>query len=357
MYEFLLFSFNFVDFFSLCLPLICIIYFLLPIQSNSTYSLTKSSDYKKMESNGSIDSMNKSAITTAESFDTYENQHPIVVDYLNQTKLPPKQTNETKENNNRNYAVPTIQPKTATVGSTRRGRGYALPFTHNPEKNTYELSYKNEGFKENSIFSGTGNNSTTTELTEDTPIIHSVDPEDNGSDYYGNSSTLPLRSHHDNDPFFNELKQRLPEYEYNQPRYSKQSSFLPPAPDPPAHDQSTLPYDKKVDALNFTPEGEKNMLRNQTSTPEDMARRPMSYLTAVRSSKAPPQPKPPKSPPPTATPRPKAVYQAGGGENSYKRSKSEALLETNFDIDNETAGLNSLSNDSRSYSQPLETAM
>ncbi|KAL5280481.1 hypothetical protein ACFFRR_004453 [Megaselia abdita] len=314
--------------------------------SNSTYSLTKSSDYKKMESNGSIDSMNKSAITTTESFDTYENQHPIVVDYLNQTKLPPKQPNEHKENNNRNYAVPTVQQKTATVGSTRRGRGYALPFTHNPEKNTYELSFKNEGFKENSIFSGTRNNSTTTELTEDTPIIHSVDPEDAGSDYYGNSSTLPLRSNNDNDTFFNELKHRLPEYQYNQPRYSKQSSFLPPAPDPPA--DSIHPYDKKIDALHFTPES--SVLR---SSPEDM-RRPMSYLTAVRSSKAPAQP---KSPSPIATPRPKAVYQAGGGEKSYNRSKSEALLETNFDVDNETAGLNSLSNDSRSHSQPLETAM
>lgn len=296
--------------------------------------------------------MNKSAITTAESFDAYEHQHPIVVDYLNQTKLPPKQPNESKENNNRNYAVPSVQQKTATVGSTRRGRGYALPFTHNPEKNSYELSYKNEGFKENSIFSGTRNNSTTTELTEDTPIIHLVDPDDNGSDYYGNSSTLPLRSNNDNDNFFNELKHRLPEYQYNQPRYSKQSSFLPPAPDPPAHDQSTLPYDKKIDALHFTPEPNGNVLRNTTSSPEDM-RRPMSYLTAVRSSKAPPQP---KSPSPTASPRPKAVYQAGGGEK-YKRSKSEALLETNFDIDNETAGLNSLSNDSRSHSQPLETAM
>lgn len=296
--------------------------------------------------------MNKSAITTAESFDTYEHQHPIVVDYLNQTKLPPKQPNENKEINSRNYAVPSVQQKTATVGSTRRGRGYALPFTHNPEKNTYELSYKNEGFKENSIFSGTRNNSTTTELTEDTPIIHSVDPEDGESDYYGNSSTLPLRSNHDNDTFLNELKHRLPEYDYNQPRYSKQSSFLPPAPDPPAHDQST-PYDKKIDALKFTPETNGNVLRNNTSSPDDM-RRPMSYLTAVRSSKAPPQP---KSPPPTASPRPKALYQAGGGEKSYNRSKSEALLETNFDIDNETAGLNSLSNDSRSYSQPLETAM
>lgn len=299
--------------------------------------------------------MNKSAITTAESFDAYEHQHPIVVDYLNQTKLPPKQPNESKDNNNRNYAVPTVQQKTATVGSMRRGRGYALPFTHDPEKNTYELSYKNEGFKENSIFSGTRNNSTTTELTEDTPIIHLVDPEDAGSDYYGNSSTLPLRSNHDNDSFFNELKHRLPEYQYNQPRYSKQSSFLPPAPDPPAHNQST-PYDKKIDALNFTPETDGSVLRNTTSSPED-TRRPMSYLTAVRSSKAPAQPAKSPSPTPTATPRPKALYQPGGGEKSYHRSKSEALLETNFDIDNETAGLNSLSNDSRSHSQPLETAM
>lgn len=299
--------------------------------------------------------MNKSAITTTESFDNYEHQHPIVVDYLNQTKLPPKQSNESKENNNRNYAVPTVQQqKTATVGSTRRGRGYALPFTHNPEKNTYELSYKNEGFKENSIFSGTRNNSTTTELTEDTPIIHLVDPEDAGSDYYGNSSTLPLRSNHDNDSFFNELKHRLPEYQYNQPRYSKQSTFLPPAPDPPVADQSTLSYGKKIDALNFTPDTNGSVLRNTSTSPEDI-RRPMSYLTAVRSSKA---PAPPKSPSPSsAIPRPKAVYQAGGAEKSYKRSKSEALLETNFDIDNETAGLNSLSNDNRSHSQPLETAM
>lgn len=56
--------------------------------------------------------------------------------------------------------------------------------------------------------------------------------------------------------------------------------------------------------------------------------------------------------------RPKPIYESSNENNrpnTYSRSKSEALLETNFDEDIFDPA--PITADSRSYSQPLETAM
>ncbi|EDW28948.1 GL18677 [Drosophila persimilis] len=105
-------------------------------------------------------------------------------------------------------------------------------------------------------------------------------------------------------------------------------------------------------------------------------RRPDSYYTAREKQQGAPHhttrtPRPLAQPPaaPTAQARPKTVYQTASEEsspttpsplavtNSYHRSKSEALLETDFDHDDGSGGLQPLQTNGRSHSQPLETAM
>jgi len=134
-------------------------------------------------------------------------------------------------------------------------------------------------------------------MAEDTPIIHQTDAEaeEIGSDYYGNASTLPLRTETGSSSavggagggrrgqpglaFLNELKQNLPEYQR-----SSHSSFMPQR-----SSGDSLPFDQKLDQFNYSTES--SLYRPapavpQQPTPPDM-RRPDSYYTAVRSSKAP----------------------------------------------------------------------
>ncbi|CAD7079360.1 unnamed protein product [Hermetia illucens] len=318
--------------------------------SASTNTLTKSSvtDYKKMTSNGSIDSMDKSVLSSETSYDAYDPKAAHYNEYSNQPNGNGYHNNALAQkyneyaNQSKAKSSPVVPVKTATVGSTR------------------------SGFRDNSTFSGTRNNSVSTTLTEDTPIIHQTDTEDVESDYYGNSSTLPLRSKGENLAFLSELKHRLPEYESPkreevfQPAHS---SFLPPPPDPPGSEQSTasstLPYDKKIDRLQFSPTEDDQFeeIRRPAPVPAEV-RRPDSYYTAVRSSRAPKNNNLPPPPSPIregGSGRPRTVYEAAEDPRpSYSRSKSEALLETNFDEAMPNAGLQA---DNRSYSQPLETAM
>ncbi|GBP08366.1 Protein bark beetle, partial [Eumeta japonica] len=76
--------------------------------------------------------------------------------------------------------------------SASRGRAAVAAWAEQ-KPTDFELSYRNEGFRDNSTYSGTRNNSISTSIAEDTPIIHQTDMEETGSDYYGNASTLPIR--------------------------------------------------------------------------------------------------------------------------------------------------------------------
>ncbi|XP_043645719.1 protein bark beetle [Drosophila teissieri] len=344
------------------------------MSSNGT--LSKSQDYKQMVANGSIDSMDKSVLSSeAGSFEGYE-QKPHYNEYVNQNALRPAQPAQ----DHQSHKVATISKASGHRARAAAAAAAAL------EPDAFELSYRNEGFRDNSTYGGnTRANSISTSVAEDTPIIHHTDQEidEGGSDYYGNASTLPLRTEGGTPAgrrgqpglaFLSELKQNLPEYQR-----SSHSSFMP-------HRSSgdSLPFDQKLDQFNYSTES--SLYRpapavpsSQQATPADM-RRPDSYYTAVRSSKAPvshyrtPRPlaQPPAAPnvaPPggQAQRRPKTVYQTASEEsspttpspltNQYHRSKSEALLETDFDEDGGSGGLQPLQTNGRSHSQPLETAM
>ncbi|XP_030383875.1 protein bark beetle [Scaptodrosophila lebanonensis] len=349
------------------------------MSSNGT--LSKSQDYKQMMANGSIDSMDKSALSLDGSFEGYE-QKPHYNEYVNQNALRPAH-----EPQHTPHKVATI-----SKGTGHRARAAAATL----EPDAFELSYRNEGFRDNSTYGGgTRQNSISTSVAEDTPIIHHTDAEEIGSDYYGNASTLPLRTGTGTSSssaggagiglaFLNELKQNLPDYQR-----SSHSSFMPQR-----NSGDSLPFEQKIDQFNYSApvseRSETSLYRKAPATPTpqpaDM-RRPDSYYTAVRSSKAPtshyrtprplaqppavpsPKPKPKQRSPPVNTARPKTVYQTAsqdaspttppplaGVVNPYHRSKSEALLETDFDSDG-GGGLLPLQTNGRSHSQPLETAM
>lgn len=300
-----------------------------------------------MMSNGSIESMDKSVLSSDTSYDTYD---------------PTTRYNDYGLHHQKKYSPPDSPPKTKVYG-------VPVPSTPN-EQNDFELSYRNEGFRDNSTIytNTTRNNSIANTINEDTPIIYQVD--DNASDYYGNSSTLPMREKKENLDFLKELKTKLPEYE-NSRNYFGHSSFLPSSshrqhtPEPLSNisQTSTLPYDQKIDKINFTPpvEEPKPATRRTDAyiAPPPEIRRPDSYMKALhpRDSIVPKA----SSNGVSASNRPKTVYESSEESRprpvptkSYSRSKSEALLETNFD---ELPPPGQLTSDTRSYSQPLETAM
>lgn len=308
--------------------------------TRSTDTLTKSSatDYKKMMSDGSIESMDidKSILSTELSYDMYGRQNSKMTENDDRNILQEKLDHFTEEKNKNPSKV------------------YGLPEYKSTQG--FELSYRNEGFKDNS----TRANSVDTILNEENPII-----EDTESDYYGNSSTLPLRSR-GNLSFLSDTKHPLPIYDPSLSQLSqKHSSFLPTPPPVPRHEQAyanTSSFNRNIDNLNFSPK-ENNYHIPEIRKPEPQnipldLKRPDSYYTAVRSSKQPQSiAKPaPLNPPVPSHLRPKAIYQSEleNTNKKYSRSKSEALLETNFD-DEQIFQPKPLSEDNRSHSQPLET--
>ncbi|XP_055636056.1 protein bark beetle isoform X2 [Toxorhynchites rutilus septentrionalis] len=350
------------------------------VVSRSTDTLksatTGTTDYKKMASNGSIESVDKSVLSSETNYDMYEKQEqPYSNDYTEQLKSqlgysdgPTNGGSDFMQHSNGN--------------SPTRTKVYGLPsYASNGGSTAFELAFRNEGFRDNSTtYSGvTRNNSVNTAINEDTPIIHYTGENDEaGLDYYGNSSTLPMRVKGDNLSFLNELKNRLPEYE-PLPSSTSHSSFLPAPPEPPGNNTSqlsasTLPYDKKIDRLNFSSPHEYQQPSIQVRRPAEPEppsadareiRRPESYMKALKKYAIPGRERESIIPPPrTDNVRPKTLYEASNEtspptsprRSNYERSRSEALLETNFD---ETLPPmpTMLSSDSRSYSQPLETAM
>lgn len=106
-----------------------------------------------MMSNGSIDSMDKSVLSSDTSYDHYDPTNP---QKFNEYAIHPKK-----------YSPPDTPPKPKIYG-------LPSPMT---DPSAFELSYRNEGFKDNStIYTNTTRNSSvgTALNDEDTPIIHQV---------------------------------------------------------------------------------------------------------------------------------------------------------------------------------------
>lgn len=320
-----------------------------------------------MVPNGSIESIEKSVLSSEASFEAYDNTNAPYGDY-----------SRTQGYNDILTPYPNQKPDPQP-----RSKIYGLP--EYTSSNAFELAYRNEGFKDNSVYSGTRNNSVGTMLNDDsTPIIHQTDQEEAGSDYYGNSSTLPIRSNGGESlTFLSELKQRLPEYEsLPRPTHSGHSSFLPPPPDPPTPTASDFSYHSTHSVAPIIhPKPKHDVKKNKYAIPEirrpiveppPPVNRPESYYKATRGLRD-------STNPPKAAAvvhnnnRPKTLYEASDEQpksptsqnnrnqpptkSNYSRSKSEALLETNFDDGQSSPTMQPLSPDNRSYSQPLETAM
>ncbi|TMW54841.1 hypothetical protein DOY81_000074 [Sarcophaga bullata] len=357
--------------------------------STSTGTLTKTipQDYKIM-GNGSFESIDKSVLSSEASFEPYENHRN---GEKSEYQSPKKSQNEYVTSTIRSGSSQTPQ-RVATIGSASKAsasRGRAAVAAWSEYKpNDFELSYRNEGFRDNSTYSGTRNNSISNSIAEDTPIIHQTDVEETGSDYYGNASTLPLR--HDpteNLAFLSELKKTIPDQQRTSTISDRPpSSFLPPPNKTPSPTTvqtqrgnnsalaDSLTYEQKIDNLNFSSLAElrshnNSQVSNATSLGQtaEPFRRPDSYLTAVGANRL-SRPvsslaKTPTYDTPTAhmaSRRPKTVYESDDNTNNpvpahayQQRSRSEALLETDLDLDNAPT----IDANGRSHSQPLETSM
>lgn len=328
-----------------------------------TKSIITAPDYKKMMSKGSIDSMDKSVISSNTSLGGYEPQHIQHKLGISKSKYSPTDSDSTPIKKAAIY-----DQKISNTPS------------YDPYGNGFELSYRNEGFRDNSSFN-TRNNSYGTNINDDTPIVHHTDIDDSVSDFYGKSSTLPIRARGDNLSFLTELKSQLPEYEQLN---SAHSSFLANTTTAtnPTYDQSPGSFqsfggEKKSSngtvstTTSHSPKSD-HQIGTDVRKPvrdyaqpirlhePDITRRPDSYYTAMRNARDSQTVTQNPNPQPNGNARrPKAVYQSATVYDRpvlNLRSKSEALLEANFDAEN-TAIQPQLTSDNRSFSQPMETAM
>lgn len=214
---------------------------------------------------------------------------------------------------------PRYSPSTSDFNSTAQ-KFAAAQSGDNP---VFDLTYRNEGFRNHSTFTSRSTNDwpveTTTETTADeTPAVNAT----HESSYLNNTSTLPLHSSLALTDSISELKRDIEE----------SASYSP------------VDYNvgRSYDDATLTP--------SQASEPVP------EYA---------PDFNPPIPPHPyhydEGRPRSEALLETNldNGEEKPLRSKSEALLETNLDVFlvNEPTELTQLSAGARSKSQPLETAM
>ncbi|XP_037882246.1 protein bark beetle isoform X1 [Glossina fuscipes] len=356
--------------------------------SSSTGTLTKAmtQDYNIMGTDGSFESIDKSVLSSEASFEPYENHRKP--SEKNEYYSPQKLTNMNEYVTSTKTASTTsaTPQRIATIGSASRasasrGRAAVAAWSeHRP--NEFELSYRNEGFRDNSTYSGTRNNSVSTSIAEDTPIIHQTDVEESsGSDYYGNASTLPLR-HETNDSlaFLTQLKRNVTPDSLGQDKAT--TTFLPPSstvkrPSFLSNDShaESLTYEQKIDNLNFSSFAELRSQPNKSLQSVDI-RRPDSYLTAVTANRLSGRPSnlsqsnaaqlEAQISSSIFSRRPKTVYENSEGGDTvtalkpserqstyHQRSRSEVLLETDLDLDNTQP----IDANGRCHSQPLETSM
>lgn len=249
-----------------------------------------------MMNSGSIDSMDKSQLNSSmednQSYDVYEAHNP-------------------------RYSPGTSTTTTAEFkGNTNNIQKYNP--TARPGNSGFDLSYRNEGFRNHSTFAARDDNgwpSTGNMEAVTTTPDHSPSEPMNELSYLNNTSTLPLNSSLATTDSISDMKREL-----------EASAYSPNGGYPPSITYDTEP---------LTPGSEP--VPEYFSPPP-----PHPYYYEER-------------------PRSEAILESNLDQAEEKplRSKSEALLETNFDIftPNEPTELTQLSLGSRSKSQPLETAM
>lgn len=245
-----------------------------------------------MLNGGSIDSMDKSQLNSSmednQSYDVYEAHNPR------------------------------YSPSTSDFKSTVQK--YAAP--HSGDNPVFDLTYRNEGFKNHSTFTSRGTNDWPLESTRETIADETPAVDATNESYLNNASTLPLNSSLALTDSISELKRDIEE----------SASYSPMDYDP------RRSYD------------------NATLTPSQ-ASEPVPEYAADFNPPIPPHPYHYHE----DRPRSEALLETNldTGEEKPLRSKSEALLETNLDVylANEPTELTQLSAAARSKSQPLETAM
>lgn len=189
------------------------------MSSRSTDTLTK-----KMISNGSIDSMEKSAYNSSiednQSYDIYEAHNP----------------------NPSSFAY--NQQVTYSKSPVKYQTQYSAPANYDA------LAFKNEGFRDNSTFATNSRAESVQESTvnDETPIIHSQEPTNTTSfppsEYY-KTDTLPLRNH-----YLDELKERMPN-RTSMGTASRNLMDLPMPPEPPKNKER---YEEKLEDMRYSPE-------------------------------------------------------------------------------------------------------
>ncbi|KAG6445644.1 protein bark beetle isoform X2 [Manduca sexta] len=295
---------------------------LAQMSTRSTDTLTKGSDYRKMlASTTSMESMEKSQFNSSiednQSFDIYEAHNP----------------------NN-------IQLKQSTFSKKPASPEYSVPQTMRP----FNLAYRNEGYKDAS--GQTSGAPSINTMTEETPILHHAgirSPEEdtlpNDGQYY-TSDTLPLRDLNKSSDTL-ALKNDLEKDKYGPygaPQYGGQPklSFLMEL-------RSKMPEQPQPGAVPTTTFGQRN---DQQYYEDDLPSppHPPVYSSPYDNSHSEHIPSYDSSPRDLST-------DFDSPMSDYHRSKSEALLETNFDFDDSESSPLPMTEASRSHSQPLETAM
>ncbi|XP_049867990.1 protein bark beetle isoform X2 [Pectinophora gossypiella] len=307
---------------------------LAQMSTRSTETLTKGSDYKKMlASTTSMESMEKSQFNSSmednQSFDIYEAHNP------NANVMPLKHSTFMKKPVTPEYSVPQNNNK---------------PFS---------LAYRNEGYRDNSG-PASGAPSMNTVTTEELPIIHHPgglqSPQDDDtlsptSDQYYNSDTLPLRGldKDDTTALKRELEREGKIYGYGEPSFGGQPklSFLMEL-------RSKMPEQPQPGAVPTTTFGQRRNIADQQQYYEDNLPSP-PHPPIYSNYDSPSEHIPSYDSSPQDLSR---SFDDSPTPEFHGRSKSEALLETNFDFeDSESSPIPPLSEANRSHSQPLETAM
>ncbi|KAJ8673362.1 hypothetical protein QAD02_004624 [Eretmocerus hayati] len=253
----------------------------IPTKQSTDTLNSRSLDYKKMSNGGSLDSMDKSQLNSSmednHCYDVYEAHNPR------------------------------YSPGTSSGLPTHKFAG------DNP---AYDLTYRNEGFRNHSTFTSRNNSAWQSEANsiaapEDIPTPTS-ERVNASSGYLNNVSTLPLSASLGTNDSISELKRDL----------RGANNF----------NSGSIVYDSvNVNGLPTT---------HYEPTP----------ISPLGSEPVPEY---------YNRPRSEALLETNLDEDRPLRSKSEALLETNFDAyaSNEPTELSQLSTAGRSKSQPLETAM
>ncbi|XP_031785209.1 protein bark beetle isoform X2 [Nasonia vitripennis] len=271
-------------------------------QSTDTLN-SRSLDYKKMSNGGSLDSMDKSQLNSSlednQCYDVYEAHNPR------------------------------YSPGTSSGVTGQKFAG------DNP---AYDLTYRNEGFRNHSTFTSRNNSAWQSEANSvaapeelATPSSEHVDVS---SGYLHNVSTLPLNSSLGTSDSISELKRDL------------------------RTTNSSIDYDNV--AVHNGMNGAGSHYDNSPVTPGS---EPVpEYFSSHHSAATLPHPHHHSNHHNyyyEDRPRSEALLETNLDEDRPLRSKSEAILETNFDAftPNEPTELTQLSTAGRSKSQPLETAM